>query len=442
VVRFPGALQAVTWSSSYPGVATVDATGEITAIAATGTAVITATVVENTGLTATCAVTILPSITLTLAGYNGSAATLAYTDNTASALTLANNTAIIVREDTKTVKSITLYNGATFLIGRKANSDISLKISGTTLDLRDAVDGFIPVGSYAEFQLIRGSAVAGSYKQEADIDLMDEPWTPIGATQTAAFSGTFDGAGYTLSNILVNSTEGEGRGLFGNAIGATFNNVRLISGSVTSNQSCTGGICGWSRNATFFACLNNATISGANNSTGGICGYSNSVFIACRNSGNVTTSGQYAGGIAAYHIDWSGATTGIVACYNTGRITATAATAFNVGGIVGQTNSTAGIIACYNTGEISMTAASKGGIAGTSSVATTGCYWSGTVANAVGANTGTLTKTQKFSSSAWPSAAIHAEWGTGDGSGSGKYWKSLGSWNGGSPTYPKLFFEQ
>jgi uncharacterized protein YjdB len=442
VLPYPGALQEVTWSSSDPGVATVDAaTGELTAVAANGTAVITATVVENTSLTATCTVTIIPSITLTLAGYDGSAATLTYTDNTVSALTLVDDKAIIIRSEAKTVKSITLHNGATLLIGRKASSDISLKLNGTSLALRDAVNGFIPIGTYAEFQLIRGNAVSGAYKQETDIDLMNELWTPIGEDGNH-FSGTFDGAGYALENILVNSTSGEGKGLFGWATNATFNRVWVKSGSVTSTQSCTGGICGWSRNVTFTGCLNNATISGANNSTAGICGYSNSVFIACRNSGNVTTSGQYAAGIAAYHINWTDATTGMVACYNTGNITATAAAAYNVGGIVGQTNSTAGIIACYNTGEVSMTAASKGGIAGVSSVAITGCYWSGNMANAVGTNTGTLTNTKKFSAADWPTAAIHAEWGIGDGSGSGTYWKSLGSWNGGNPMYPKLFFEK
>jgi len=49
--------RTVTWTSSDPAVATVDATGLVTAVAA-GTATITATTNDGTGLTATCAVTV------------------------------------------------------------------------------------------------------------------------------------------------------------------------------------------------------------------------------------------------------------------------------------------------------------------------------------------------------------------------------------------------
>jgi uncharacterized protein YjdB len=445
VLPFPGASQAVTWSSSNTGVATVDATGEVTAVAATGTAVITATVNENTGLTATCAVTVSPSITLTLAGCSGSAVTLTYTDASTDNLTITNS-AVRVTPSAKTIKSITIDGGSAILIGRKADSDISLKFNGAALALRDADgNGAIPIGTYAEFQLINTDATtkAGTYTQDANIDLMNEEWTPVGTPQAAPFGGMFDGAGYTIENLYVtNRADLIAKGLFGYGVNATIKNVQLLSGSVTNSECCTGGICGWGRNTTFIGCSNNATINGSNVSSGGICGYSNSIYIACRNSGNITTSNQYAGGIAGYHVDWTGATTTITACYNTGAITATDATSANIGGIAGYVNSAAGITASYNTGEVSMTAstaASKGGIAGNCNNPITGCYWSGSIANAIGAGTGTLTNTQKFSSSAWPSTSIHAEWGVGDGSGSGKYWKNLGSWSG---TYPKLFFEQ
>ncbi|MDR1863971.1 MAG: hypothetical protein LBR08_00175 [Bacteroidales bacterium] len=51
-------------------------------------------------------------------------------------------------------------------------------------------------------------------------------------------------------------------------------------------------------------------------------------------------------------------------------------------------------------------------------------------------------ETEIFSASAWPTIGANAEWGIGDGSGSGKWWKSLGNWNGGNPVYPKLWFEE
>jgi uncharacterized protein YjdB len=438
VLPFPGAAQAVTWSSSDPGVVSVDAaTGEVTAIAATGSAVITATVVENTNFKATCTVTVIPAITLTLNGYSGAAATLTYTDNSTDALTLVDNRATVVRNTAKTVESVTLNNGAVVLIGRKADSDIALNFNGTLLAFRDAAGGFIPIGSYAEFQLI-SSAVSGSYRQEADIDLMSERWTPVGAS-SSHFSGTFDGAGYALANLLVNNTANEGNGLFGWATSATFKNIRVVSGSVTSTQSCTGGICGWSTKCTFFACRNNATINGGNNSTGGIGGYGNSRFIACINTGNITTTGQYAGGIVAYGFD-NGIPAGVVASYNTGTLTGTGANPHSMGGIAGQMSGSLGVVACYNTGMVTSTATSVGGIAGVGYAAVQYNYWNTNNANATGNNTGT--GNLKFSGTNWPTAAIHAQWGTGDGSADGKYWKSLGSWNGGSPVYPKLFFEE
>jgi hypothetical protein len=46
-----------------------------------------------------------------------------------------------------------------------------------------------------------------------------------------------------------------------------------------------------------------------------------------------------------------------------------------------------------------------------------------------------------FSNDAWPILAAHQQWGTGDGSGDGKYWKTLGNWNNGNPVYPKLWYE-
>ena len=441
VLPFPGATQAVTWSSSNPDVVSVDAaTGEVTAVAVTGTAVITATVVENTVHKANCTVTIVPSITLTLNGYSGAAATLTYTDNTVNALTLVDNKAIVVLSEEKIIKSITLDNGVTLLIGRKANSDITLKFTGTSLAFRDAVSSAIPIGSYAEFQLIRGAAVSGSYTQEANIDLMNEPWTPIGESSNH-FSGTFNGAGYALENIYINSTSGEGKGLFGWATGATFNRVWVKSGSIISNQSCTGGVCGWSENCTLFACRNNATVNGANNSTGGICGFGKNFFKACINSGVVSTSGQYAGGIVAYCFDGS-IQTGAVACYNTGAITGTGSNPHSIGGIAGQMNGSKGVTACYSTGLVTSSASGVGAIVGVNNATATYCYWNTANTAAIGSGSGTSAGNMKFSATNWPTISTHTEWGTGDGSDSGKYWKSLGNWNGGNPVYPKLFFEE
>ncbi len=53
----------------------------------------------------------------------------------------------------------------------------------------------------------------------ADIDLENKPWTPVGQTGATQFLGTFDGQGYTISNLTIDSSAQTGgtysSGLFG-----------------------------------------------------------------------------------------------------------------------------------------------------------------------------------------------------------------------------------
>ncbi|MDE6288560.1 MAG: Ig-like domain-containing protein [Muribaculaceae bacterium] len=56
-----GAVNAVNWSSNAPEVASVDAQGNVSALAA-GKAIITATTADGTNLTATCAITVDPAL--------------------------------------------------------------------------------------------------------------------------------------------------------------------------------------------------------------------------------------------------------------------------------------------------------------------------------------------------------------------------------------------
>jgi uncharacterized protein YjdB len=387
VLPYPGASQEVTWSSSNPAIVSINATtGEATGVAL-GSAVITATVVDDQSITTTCTATVSLMNQLTLTGYTAANIVITYTDNSTMTLPVHDEQAMLVHS-TRTIKSLTPAGGSPILIGRKADSDISLKfVAGTSLTFRDAdADGFIPISTYAEFQRI-GSGIAGKYKLEANLDLMSESWTPI-----TNFSGTFDGGGHTLANLYSTSN-----GLFTNFHG-TLKNLGIVSGFVSGNDYV-GAFVGNvnSGTASISGCFNNASVTGTAHSIGGIIGGAfggQATVTACYNTGAVTSIDHWwVGGIAGYSIT-------AIACYNTGVITGDGRG--NTGGIVAQ--------------------------AGTK----TACY----VKDPVNTGGGTA-----FSATAWPSTAANAEWGTGDGSGSGKYWKDLGGWNGGSPTYPKLFFE-
>ena len=90
--------------------------------------------------------------------------------------------------------------------------------------------------------------LSGNYVLTADIDLAGIDWTPIGAfvmgggeegevpDMTAAFTGTFDGQGHTISNLTIDQPEGWALGLFGCAANARISSFTLenacVDGSV------------------------------------------------------------------------------------------------------------------------------------------------------------------------------------------------------------------
>uniref|UniRef100_UPI000255545A DUF5018 domain-containing protein n=1 Tax=Treponema primitia TaxID=88058 RepID=UPI000255545A len=421
------------------------------------------------------------------------------------------------------IKSITTTAGE-ILIGRKVNETLTLKIdSSGVIQFRDAVDGSIPIGSYAEFQLINTDyhTLGGAYKQDADIDLLGiapgspsgawsgQEWTPVGTGSDDVvffnpFIGTFDGDGKSISNLYINSPTVDYQGLFG-ALGMPFEalgevkNVHIRSGSISGNDYI-GGIAGW-LNALISDCSNNSSVSGGV-FVGGVVGYidASSTIRASSNSGSVTGA-SFVGGMAGWTIGYltvgsnSGSATGTgvlggIAGYNGGMIYissnsgAVIGTGDRVGGVAGDNygdilgsynigpvsgsslvggvaghNSYAHITASYNIGSVSGSS-SVGGVAGENDEATiTACYWATYIGDGVGAIGSSGTSggsgtgnggTTQFSGVDWPDESIVTgtgtdfranAWGVGTGTGIGALWKSLGGWNGGSPQYPKLYWE-
>ncbi len=117
----------------------------------------------------------------------------------------------------------------------------------------------------------------------ADIDLKNAAWTPIGATGSNTFFGTFDGQGHTISNLNVDTT-GLGRvnsaaaGLFGwledhsSAVRTTVKNL-TIDGVTVNSGKYAGAVAGYtSVYVTIENCtVKNATINGTR--SGAVIGY-------------------------------------------------------------------------------------------------------------------------------------------------------------------------
>ena len=79
-------------------------------------------------------------------------------------------------------------------------------------------------------------------KLGANIDLNNLPWTPIGSDLSKCFSGTFDGAGYTISNLNVEGVNNVG--LFGYAAyGGNVKNL-TVKGATAKGNDYVGVIMG------------------------------------------------------------------------------------------------------------------------------------------------------------------------------------------------------
>ncbi len=101
----------------------------------------------------------------------------------------------------------------------------------------------------------------------ADIDLEDAAWTPIGQTGATQFQGIFDGQGYTIKNLNVDSSAQTGKhyssGLFGWLNSATVKNV-IVDGVTIKGNHNVGVIAGYleTSGCTISNCtVKNATIT-------------------------------------------------------------------------------------------------------------------------------------------------------------------------------------
>lgn len=264
---------------------------------------------------------------------------------------------------------------------------VNAPITGFALETYNKVS--IPVRTIEELYNIRDDLTA-KYVLMNDIDLTSATakggdwdfegrgWNPIGSNDIYAadktFSGVFDGNGYSIIGMRIDTNESQPQGskeinagLFSSVSGEV-KNLNLIDCSISaygSNGTYVGILA-----AKNIGKISNCTVSG--NSTGespsyggksyagGMIGINIGIIQNCGSSVNVNVKGtnySYAGGIAAYNYGIENSVA-IQNCFNKGKVYATAyssygkawATAF-AGGIVGENRE--GVISqCYNNGNI------------------------------------------------------------------------------------------
>ncbi len=229
-----------------------------------------------------------------------------------------------------------------------------------------------------------------------NIDLTGKEWTPIGSNENA-FYGIFDGGGYTIEGLQINTSDVDFQALFGkvqvnnNGVAAVIKNIR-VKGSVTvSNGKYIAGIVGYAYSYTdnvyiyITNCYNEVSVSGTGYMGGVIASGSNCIITNCYNSGSITEDSDstynfiYAGGIASMIRNST-----IANCYNIGTISCDNKNTIITAGIAGKINCTHAAN-CYNANNIITITRDKkdvstyicGSIIGYShdNSKNTNCYW-------------------------------------------------------------------
>jgi hypothetical protein len=197
-------------------------------------------------------------------------------------------------------------------------------------------------------------------------------WTPIGTSRDNAYTGTFDGKGYTVSGLYFNNPifSYSYVGLFG-YIGANgkISNVGVLD-SYFQFRMQGGGICGKNDNGELQNCSNSSTVIGNySTGTGGVCGMNYGTVRDCKNTGSVRGPSTI-GGVCGFNNSGK-----IENCFNEGIVSGTDR---NIGGVCGN-NDSGTTKCCYNTASVSGLKA-VGGVCGSNSYGTiTNCFNEGTV---------------------------------------------------------------
>ena len=227
----------------------------------------------------------------------------------------------------------------------------------------------------------------------------EEPhqWTPIG-NSSQQYSGTFDGANYTISGLYINRSDND-QGLFGylSIDGDNTGTVQnlSVSGSV-SGINFVGGIAG-QNGGRITDCAFSGSVSGVG-PVGGVVGWNGGSVEDCDFTGSV--SGNYVGGVVGQNSsgDSSGdSSASVTNCYNTGEVSG----GEDVGGVVGNNSFNATVTNCYNTGKVSGPDSGSdnnvGGVVGDNNSTVKNCYNTGAVTGnsyvggVVGDNSGSVT---------------------------------------------------
>jgi len=111
------------------------------------------------------------------------------------------------------------------------------------------------------------------FRQSADLNMLDVALPPIGIDSGHAFKGTYDGGGFTISNLSPVAASGNPAGMFGYTSGASVSNLKIDGYTNSGDKGEQGVIAGHAVNSTFSDISINANVNFLMCACGGVVGY-------------------------------------------------------------------------------------------------------------------------------------------------------------------------
>jgi len=261
------------------------------------------------------------------------------------------------------------------------------------------------ISSAADFTALHGDSGcwAGEFLQTVNIDMGGATWTTTTGTDPdggTAFSGTYDGDNYTISNLDI-SVADDYVGLFGFVTG-DISNVVLDSSNRVTGENDVGALVGRLFSGTVTNSSSAVDVAGVDASIGGLVGTNYGIVTDSHATGNVTGTGdqeemgglvgrqrsgaQISNSYATGDVTGNDLVGGLIgeadggstasSVYATGVATAGTSGAHSVGGLLGRNEGT--LSNCYATGN-AVDGGNAGGLVGNNSGVISNCYSLGTV---------------------------------------------------------------
>ncbi|MCT7405363.1 GLUG motif-containing protein [Aliarcobacter cryaerophilus] len=275
----------------------------------------------------------------------------------------------------------------------QTNGGVAFQAANTTDKVVFGTDGKVIVNNLYQLQWIN-QALNGKYELGRDIDASatktDIRWGTAGFNPlghgTNHFTGTFDGKGFTISNLYINRATQDNVGLFEYTNNATIKNIGLENVNITGNNYV-GGLVG--RNGGNKGTISNSYATGSvngNSEVGGLVGVNGGTISNSYATNSVDGKGDRVGGLVG-----ANGNNGIITnSYATGSVSGN----HQVGGLLGSNGG--GIITnSYATGKVEGRNI-VGGLLGFNSGIITNSYATGyvsgniNVGGLVGRNDGTI----------------------------------------------------